>query len=130
MNHLHLLSHRAHGLSVISRSKAGALNHLGILLPDGRVAHCSPGRGEHVSSIEDFSMARDVTILEVVDRHLHRGTFERIAACMRSPQAYHATTNNCEMFVNRMLGRNPTSPQLSAALVLVAFAVIGMAAAA
>ena len=123
--------HGAHILSVISRLKAGAWKHVGILLPDGRVVHCAPGRGEHVSSIEEFAIGQDVTILEEIPRHLHDATLQRIIGSLRAPQVYHATTNNCEMFVNRMLGRSAVSAQLSGALLIASFAaLIGLAAAA
>jgi hypothetical protein len=30
------------------------MTHFGLQLPDGRIAHFAPGRGEHISSIEEF----------------------------------------------------------------------------
>jgi hypothetical protein len=130
MNHMQPPPHAAHSWCVISRQKAAALNHLGILLPNGLVAHCAPGRGEHVSTIEDFAMDQDVTIIEEIPRRLQAATFKRIADAMRSPKDYHATKNNCEMFVNRMLGRAAASPQLNTALIIAGLALIGFAVAA
>ena len=133
MNHRHPYTAfcTAHALCIVSRSKGVALNHVGIQLPDGRVAHCAPGRGEHVSSAEDFAKGQDVATIEVISQHLRAATLKRIAESMKAPQAYHPTTNNCEIFVNRMLGRNAVSPQLSAAVLIAAFAaLIGLAAAA
>jgi hypothetical protein len=108
----------------------GALTHVGILLSDGRVAHCAPGRGEQVSSIEEFAMSQDVTTVEEIPQRSRAATINRIVLSMRTPQGYHATTNNCEIFVNRMLGRKAASPQLSAALIIAFLALIGFAAAA
>lgn len=130
MNHPQTPPHGAHIPSVISRLKAGAWKHVGILLPDGRVVHCAPGRGEHVSSIEEFAIGQDVTILEEIPQHLHATILKSIAGSIRTPQGYHATTNNFEMFVNRVLGRSAHSSQLNGALLIATIALIGFAAAA
>jgi hypothetical protein len=130
MNHPQTPPHDAHILSVISRLKAGAWKHVGILLPDGRVVHCAPCRGEHVSSIEEFAMGNDIDIIEEIPRHLHDATLQRIIGSLRAPQVYHATANNCEMFVNRVLGRSAHSTQLNGALLIATIALIGFAAAA
>jgi hypothetical protein len=131
MNHPQTPPHGAQVLSVISRLKAGAWKHVGILLPDGRVVHCAPGRGEHVSSIEEFAMGHDIDIIEEIPRHLHGAILKSIAGSIRTPQGYHATTNNFEMFVNRVLGRSAHSSQLNGALLIASFAaLIGLAAAA
>ena len=108
--------HNYHSLAVISRRKAGAFRHVGVLLPDGRVVHCAPGRGEHISTGEDFAAGQDVAIVRIVEQPECAATLQRIAAALRSPKPYDAATNNCEMFANRMIGQNPVSPQLGATL--------------
>jgi len=42
----------------VSRQK-GLFRHRGLLLSDGRVVHCAPNRGEHISSAEEFSAGKD-----------------------------------------------------------------------
>jgi hypothetical protein len=116
-------------LYIVARSKAGVFKHLGIQLPDGRVAHCARGRGEHTSSADEFAMGQDVTTVERIPQHLCAATLARIAQAMRAAKDYHATKNNCEMFVDRMLNRNPTSSQLDAALIILGMALVGFAAA-
>jgi hypothetical protein len=128
MNNVYTFPHGAHTLSVISRLKAGAWKHIGILLPDGRVVHCSPVRGEHVSSIEEFAMGHDIDIIEEIPPRLRAATLIRVANAMQAPKNYHATTNNCEIFVNRMLDRGAVSPQLNGALIFAILALIGFAA--
>lgn len=111
-------------MAVISRKKAGLFRHVGVLLPDGRVAHCSPERGEHISSVEEFADGRDVTIERAVPPTQYSSTFQRIASAMRSPQGYALMTNNCEMFANRMTGRKEESPQLHRAAIAVGVAAL------
>jgi len=50
----------------VSRQK-GLFRHRGLLLSDGRVVHCAPNRGEHISSAEEFSAGKDVTIDRIVE---------------------------------------------------------------
>lgn len=115
---------------VISRQKAGVLRHVGVLLPDGRVAHCLPGRGEHISSIEEFAAGRDVNIDRIVPQIEYSTTVQRVADAIRSPRPYDATTNNCEMFANRMTGQKAESPQLQGVAILLGLAaLVGCAAA-
>jgi hypothetical protein len=130
MNHFRAGFPHSSSLYIIARSKAGAFKHVGILLPDGRVAHCSPECGEHISTVETFAMGQDVATIEEITKRLRALTLRRIAEAMRTPLGYHATNNNCEMFVNRMLGRNVTSPQLNVALVITGIALVAFAVAA
>jgi hypothetical protein len=117
-------------IMVISRSKGGVLRHIGVRLPDGRVAHCAPGLGEHISTIEEFAAGLDVTIDRIVSELEQMPTLRRIAEAMQSPKDYDSTTNNCEMFANRVTGKTPESPQLQGmVLVLAAVSVLGLAAA-
>jgi len=117
-------------ISVISRQKAGMLRHVGVLLPDGRVAHCSPDRGEHISTIEEFADGRDVKIDRAVPIVDHWPTVQRIVSAMQTPKAYDLVTNNCEIFANRVTGQKEESPQLQGAVILLAvFALLALAAA-
>lgn len=106
-------------MAIISRPKAGVLRHVGVLLRNGEVAHCLPGHGEHISSAEEFAAGQDVTIVRVLPHSEHATTLLRITEATRAPKGYDATTNNCEMFVNRVTGRKPESPQLQGVMILV-----------
>ncbi len=117
-------------MAVIARRKAGLLQHVGVLLPDRRVAHCAPAKGEHLSSIEDFANGEDVTIVRVLAASEHVATLERITEAMRAPKGYHVTANNCEAFANRMTGQKVESPQLQGVVALLSLvALIGLASA-
>jgi len=105
-------------LALISCSKLGVLRHVGILLPSGLVAHCARHRGEHISTVEEFASGQDVSIDVLLPSAETAAILWRIAEAMRALRAYDDFTNNCEMFVNRMLGGPPVSPQLRAVVIL------------
>ena len=113
-------------LALISRPKLAVLRHIGILLPDARVAHCTPDRGEHISSIEEFAAGKDVKIEHVVRREQQLSILQRVAAAMAAPSAYNVATNNCETFANRIVGEKAESPQLAGVAILVGLALIAL----
>jgi hypothetical protein len=115
-------------MATVSCKKGGLLRHVGILLPNGMVAHCSPKRGEHLSTVEEFADGHDVTIDELIETSQWELLLYRLNRFLAAPSAYHAVTNNCEVFVNRLLARQPTSPQVRGILlVLSLMAIAGFA---
>ena len=113
-------------LALISRPKLAVLRHIGVLLPDARVAHCTPDRGEHISSIEEFAAGKDVKIEQVVGRAQQLSILRRVAAAMAAPSAYNVATNNCETFANRIVEGKAKSPQLAGVVILVGLALFAM----
>jgi hypothetical protein len=76
-------------LAVVGRVKAGILKHMGVLLPDGHVAHCAPGRGEHVSTLQEFAGGQErLRIVRHVPPERHRATIGRIVEALRAPKPY------------------------------------------
>lgn len=113
---------------VISRPKWVLLRHPGIQLSDGRVAHNMPGRDEHISTFEDFAAGWPCRIDYELAPSEIMPTSQRIAQALLQPQRYAPGANNCEVFVNRMLGRAPESPQMQALALLATLALlIGLA---
>jgi lecithin:retinol acyltransferase len=111
-------------VALISRPKLGFLRHLGVLLPDGRVAHCTPERGEHLSTVEEFAAGQDVRIERVIPIEQCLSTLQRIAQTMAKPSPYHLFTNNCETFANRSIGERAMGAQLAGFGVLIVLALI------
>lgn len=113
---------------VIARPKlSGIGEHWGGLLPDGKVAHNTPERGEHLSSFLEFACGRDVRVVESVPALEHQDVIRRVQLMLVAPRSYHATTNNCETLANRLVGKHPESPQVQGwltALGLVAVAAV------
>jgi hypothetical protein len=105
-------------LAIVSRPKIGALiRHHGIRLPSGMVAHCSPIRGEHISTEREFSAGQVVSSMEI-PQPLHSSVIRNINVAMLSPRPYHLTQNNCETFVNRMTSHSVGSPTVAGLVAL------------
>ena len=114
-------------MAVISCLKIGVFRHFGVLLPNGLVAHCAPHCGEHISSVEQFACGHDVTIERLLPPEQQAGTLRRIHEAVLAPKAYDPIANNCETFVNRVLGAPAISPQLRATVALICLGAIAMA---
>lgn len=115
-----------HPILVVSRQKlVGLGDHWGVQLPDGRVAHCSSGRGVSVTTADDFAQGKDVTILRDVPEHLHGQVMQRLRLALFQQQPYDAANWNCEIFANWLTGEKPESPQVKgwAILILIVLAV-------
>lgn len=109
---------------VISRPKLAFLRHAGIQLSDGCVAHNIPSKDEHISTLEEFAAGCPCRIEYELTPSEIMPTWQRIAQAMLRPQRYSAGANNCEIFVNRMLGRAPESPQLQGLALLAALGLL------
>ncbi|MCY4096580.1 MAG: lecithin retinol acyltransferase family protein [Gammaproteobacteria bacterium] len=108
---------------VVSRRK-GVFMHRGIVLEDGYVLHNTPLKGQHTSTLEEFSKnksvypanhrpeVRDRTLSNVLDYEHRR---------------YNPFNNNCEHTVTRATKNEARSPQLRGWIVGAAFAAIGFA---
>ena len=44
-------------------------------------------------------MGHDIDIIEEIAQPLRSATLKHIIDSLRAPQAYHATTNNCKIFL-------------------------------
>jgi hypothetical protein len=100
---------------IISRPKLfGGGTHWGVLLPDGRVVHCTDQIGvEMLPGIDAFAQGHDVTILYEVPAHLNGEVYRRINAALSQSPQYHLMKWNCEVFANWVTCRKPESPQVS-----------------
>jgi hypothetical protein len=122
---------RAHKpLTVIARRKALVFHHLGLFLHDGTVAHCTPERGEHRSSLEEFCQGERPRAIRPVPPEKRQQALQHLAASLRAPKAYDIWKNNCETFVNRLTGDDSTTTQVGAIVAIGAVALLlGLAAA-
>lgn len=92
---------------ILSRPK-GPVTHVGVLLDGGLVLHNTPRRGEHVSTLAEFSRGHPVSVQRLDD-----SARLRLLARARARDAdYHLLRNNCEHTCYRALDGEPRSPQL------------------
>lgn len=113
---------------VITRPKlVGVGEHWGVQLANGQVAHYTDHHNLMISSIEDFSQRRDVTIVREVSPVEAAQIPQRLQQIAINPPPYDATTWNCETFANWLTGEKPVSNQVTAwgGLGLAALFVIG-----
>jgi hypothetical protein len=98
-------------MSVIARPKMnGGGEHCGVLFMGNLVAHNTPERGEHVSTLQEFAPGGKFRVVRhVLPEHFHE-SMHRIREAVQSPRTYHATKNNCQTFANRLTGEAPSSP--------------------
>lgn len=107
---------------VVARRK-GLVMHKGVLLADGRVLHNTPGRGEHVSSFEEFRRGRRVYRVGAADGR--RGV--RLPAGVAVGRRYNLFTNNCEHTVSRVTEGRARSRQLRGWVAGVSVAAVALA---
>jgi hypothetical protein len=97
-----------HPGTVIGRKKDSFI-HVGLIISYGKVLHNNPEKGEHLSSISDFSNNQEIMIISrsVLTEEIEK----RIQSIINKPLAYSAAFNNCEDTVSRALTGKNRSPQ-------------------
>ena len=91
------------------RRRKGPVMHTGVSLGDGRVLHNTPGRGEHVSTLEEFAKGKTLRVSPgSADARM------RIQALDEDElqRPYNLFLNNCEHTASRVTAGQPSSPQL------------------
>jgi hypothetical protein len=102
-------------MSVIARPKInGGGEHWGVLMPGNLVAHNTPERGEHVSTLLEFAPDGKFRVVRHVLPNHFFASIHRIQKAQQSPGTYHATKNNCQSFANRVTGEKARSPTVDA----------------
>ena len=103
-------------MPVIARPKfSGGGEHWGVMFSGNLVAHNTPERGEHVSTLQEFAPnGRFRVVRHVLPEHFHE-SMRRIHESVQTPRGYHATKNNCQTFANRVTGEAPRSPSVEGA---------------
>lgn len=105
---------------IVSRPK-GLVTHVGLMLDGGRVLHNTPDRGEHVSTLAEFSRGRAVS----VERLERSERLRLLARASTGGRGYHLLQRNCEHTLYRAREGRPRSPQLLSVTLGVAGAVAG-----
>jgi hypothetical protein len=89
---------------VLSRPK-GLFNHLAVYLGKGLVLQNTPERGEHMSSLREFTRDQVFRVLKIPTTA--RGfVVDNAKRILQAPRPFNLFTNNCEHTVTRaMYGR-------------------------
>lgn len=88
------------------------VSHVGLYLGNGLIFHNNPEKGEHISSIDEFSWGQPVRIMRILTGQELLGALQRASQILSAPKRYDALTNNCEHTLSRALGKAQSSPQL------------------
>lgn len=108
-------------IRIISRPKLsgfGVGDHWGVQLPNGNVAHLTPGRGEALVSYAEFAQGLPVKEIRRIPLHLHAETIGRVIQSVSAPGQYHAIDRNCQTYANWLVGAKPESPTVQALTIL------------
>ena len=116
------VQHQVNYVGLVSRPKlSGPGTHVGVILPDGRVAHMQQ-TGVQITTLEEFSQGRKLTYSKAVPAHLHLQVLWRAQMSVGNTSPYDLLNRNCEHYASWVLDGKPESPQLNAAIV---FALVG-----
>src|SRR5258705_26933 len=92
-------NHFQRKILVVSRPKLPGFPHVGLLLPDDTVMHCTPERGTHRSSPEEFARGFDVRVEREIPAELYEAVMQRVYWIERNPRPYNLLGLNCYDFV-------------------------------
>lgn len=104
-------------VGAISRPKLhGVGTHAGALLPDGRVAHMTQD-GAEIVSLATFAQNQPVRFEKTAAPELHSQLQQRAFLSAGRTKPYDLLTKNCEHYASWLLGEEPKSPQVVAAVI-------------
>lgn len=95
---------------LVSRPKLPGFPHVGLLLPDDTVMHCTPERGTHRSSPEEFARGFDVRVEREISLELYETVMQRVYWIERNPRPYNLLGLNCYDFVNWLTAQHQPQP--------------------
>jgi hypothetical protein len=85
---------------------------VGVYFNEGCVAHSTPERGAHVSTLAEFAQGLPVREDRVIAEELRQEILRRLSLLQQNQLPYHPTGQNCEVIANWLVGAKPESPQV------------------
>lgn len=85
------------------------VNHTGVAISPNRVLHNTPEKGEHVSTLEEFSQGKQVEVQRTGADPL--AVSQRAQKVLANPQKYDPISRNCEHTANEVAQGRAKSPQ-------------------
>lgn len=112
--------------TILRRDKALGIEHVGVLIGPDQVFHSTPTRGEHISSIREFSGGQPVrAVASGVPPEI---VLARVNARLARPQRYDLLSANCDHSATGVITGDATSPQLQAAAIAAMLAALAFMA--
>ena len=106
---------------VLRRPKAlGIVNHFGVAVAPNLVLQNTPLKGEHLATLQEFSVRKPVTVHRSGANPSH--VIARARTVLASPKRYDVFQNNCEHTATKIVQGVAKSPQLAA---LASIALVG-----
>jgi Lecithin retinol acyltransferase len=110
--------HHRQFVGMISRQKlSGFGRHVGVLLPNGLVAHMTD-KGSEIVSAADFAQGYKISCDAEASIEQHQQILFRAYSTVGQTKSYSLFDLNCEHFASYLMGSKPQSPQVQS-LVLV-----------
>ena len=108
---------------VLTRPKClGIIEHCGVLVGHDTVLHNTPGKGEHLATVREFSGGAPVKVRRTGANP--SGVWARCQKILSAPKAYDPLERNCEHTTNEVAHGEAKSPQIVGVALLV-IALIG-----
>ena len=86
------------------------MRHAGVMLPNGSVAHMTPG-GAAIVSVEDFLQGRDIRFDKAAPVKCQRQIQWRAHQSVGRMPPYDLWNRNCEHYATWLMGEKPQSPR-------------------
>jgi hypothetical protein len=108
---------------VIREKIPGLINHVGVMT-NGTVFHNTPERGEHDTTLADFSQGRPIKVVRT--KVPASRVLENVTRLRRNPKKYDLLGRNCEHTATETLFGHPRSPLVNFVFGLAAVLLVGM----
>lgn len=109
---------KAQWVGIVSRPKLnGVGRHVGVLLPNGCVAHLTPV-GVEIVSLDAFAQGHPITFDKAAPAESHWQIMWRAYQTIGRMPAYNLSQFNCEIYARFVMGEKPESPQVRGAVAI------------
>jgi hypothetical protein len=110
--------------SQLYRQKLAFIEHEGVVVGVNAVYHNTPEKGEHVSTISEFSAGQKIRIERTnADAQM---LLTRVRSALRNPKKYHLVFRNCQHTASEMI--HGTARSFWSVVGIIAFCVLAVCA--
>lgn len=92
----------------------GLIDHFGVVIAHDRVLQNTPERGEHVTTVNEFSAGQKITVRSTGANP--SSVLARAREILAYPQKYHLINRNCQHTANEVANGEAKSPMLFLAI--------------